>query len=102
MTERLYRTWIHSHEEDHDGVTVYRPVGYPLPLARGRSGVEFLPDGTLIEHAVGRDDTAETRPGSWHLVGSDRLALVGALGSRRLRIVSLEDDRLEVAEEGPT
>ncbi|MFF2276183.1 hypothetical protein [Agromyces sp. NPDC058126] len=102
MDERLFQVWVHSREEDHDGVTVYRPAGYALPPARGRTGIEFRPDGTLVEHGIGRDDTAESRPGGWHLVGADRLALDGVTGdSRSVRIVSIEDDRLEVSEESP-
>ncbi len=31
--------WIHSHEEDAHGVTVYRRKGYSFPPSRGRRGV---------------------------------------------------------------
>lgn len=72
---------------------MYRRDDFAFPPARGRRGVEFRPDGTLIEYAIGRGDAPEARPaGRWDATG--RLAR-GSEGTGRL--VSAGPDRLEIA-----
>ncbi|MFK4086498.1 hypothetical protein ACI2LF_20475 [Kribbella sp. NPDC020789] len=79
--------WTHSFEEDHDGVTVYRRDDYAFPPARGRRGVQFRPDGTLLRYTLGRADAPEERPaGRW---STDGRITNG-------RIVSATPDRLEI------
>jgi hypothetical protein len=55
--------------------------------------VEFSPDGTLIEYAIGRGDAPEARPaGRWDASGRlDR----GPGGTGR--IISATPDRLEIS-----
>jgi hypothetical protein len=98
---RLTGGWIRTPEEDHDGVTVYRARGSNLPPARLRRGIELAPDGTMTELGIGRDDTETRRTGRWSAPSPDRLVLTGEgeAGGRSLRVVRLEDDRLEVVEE---
>lgn len=62
--------WIHSHEEDHDGLQVYRPAGYPFPPARGRNSLTLEPDGSARSGSPGPDDRGTTAEGSWLLAGS--------------------------------
>ncbi|MGW1344154.1 hypothetical protein ACWCOV_24135 [Kribbella sp. NPDC002412] len=84
--------WTHSFEEDHDGITVYRPDDFAFPPARGRRGVEFRPDGTLVEWVIGRGDAPEARPdGRWDASGRITGGLQGAG-----RIVTAEPGRLEI------
>ena len=85
--------WTHSFEEDHDGISVYRRDDFAFPPARGRRGVEFRPDGTLVEYAIGRGDAPEARPaGRWDAGGRlDR----GSSGTGQ--IVKAEPDRLEIS-----
>ena len=53
----LFRRWVHVREEDEPGgVRVYRPADHPIPPARGRDGVEFRPDGTVVAYAIGPVD----------------------------------------------
>jgi hypothetical protein len=65
LPSSMLKKWIHSHEEDQGEIRVYRPEGYPLPLSRGREGVEFRQDGTLIQQQIGATDRRETVPGHW-------------------------------------
>jgi hypothetical protein len=54
--------------------------------------VEFRPDGTLIEYAIGRGDAPEARPpGRWDAGGR----LDGSSGTGQ--IVKAEPDRLEIS-----
>ena len=66
----LTGTWIHSHEEDHDGLQVYRPAGYPFPPARGRSALTLASDGSARSGSPGPDDRGIVADGSWHLADS--------------------------------
>jgi hypothetical protein len=89
--------WVHSHEEDTDDEMVFRPADRPLPPARGRTSLEFLPDGTYVESAPGPVDVPESSTGSWSLEG-DRLLLEskGDQPNRKLEITGAEDDRLTI------
>jgi hypothetical protein len=64
--------WVHSHEEDDENGTVYRPVGYKLPRARGRTGFELRQDGTCQYFGIGRGDDPEAIEGTWKLNKEDR------------------------------
>jgi hypothetical protein len=56
--------WLHAREEDPDDADelVFRPEGYPLPLARGREQIELRDDGHggFVARAPGADDRPET------------------------------------------
>src|SRR3954453_5706680 len=80
--------WMHSFEEDHGDVVVYRPATHDFPRARGRDGLEFAPDGSFTEWAVGRGGAragwcaggaggggaaGEPVPGRWRSGDGDRV-----------------------------
>lgn len=89
--------WMHSFEEDHGDVVVYRPATHDFPRARGRDGLEFAPDGSFTEWAVGRGDAREPVPGRWRSGDGDRVEVSTARGGDQvLEIVHLGPDRLEV------
>ncbi|MGW1088405.1 hypothetical protein ACWD4L_19285 [Streptomyces sp. NPDC002596] len=95
----LFRHWVHSFEEDTEGMTVYRPADYPFPPARGRRGLEFGQDGTCIDHPVGRGDAPDTVPGHWQLVEGRRLAISfpgNGRPDRELEILRCNEDVLEI------
>ena len=88
--------WTHSFEEDHDGLTVYRRDDFAFPPARGRRGVEFRPDGSFVDWAIGRGDAPEPRNGRWQPSGV--IARAGDMpGSAR--VVTVTPDRLELRQE---
>jgi hypothetical protein len=89
--------WMHSFEEDHDDIAVYRPFDHEFPPARGRDGIEFSPDGSFTEWTVGRGDAREPVPGSWQTAGADAVAVTTDRGGEQvLEVVQLAPDRLEV------
>ncbi|WP_033306750.1 hypothetical protein RFN58_32920 [Streptomyces iakyrus] len=94
----LFRSWLHSYEEDHEDVRVYRPDDFPFPPARGRRGMEFAPDGTFVDHPLGRGDAPGAVPGRWRLVPDRRIELTfgGDRPDRELEIVRCDADILQV------
>jgi hypothetical protein len=71
--------WLHAFEESTEDELVFRPEGYPLPLARGRISLELGPGGAFVARAPGPVDVpVETDElAGWVVasVGSDRLVL---------------------------
>jgi hypothetical protein len=90
--------WMHSFEEDHDDVLVYRPPDHDFPRARGRDGIEFASDGSFVQWAVGRGDARQAIPGRWRTTDADGLLAVSTErdGDQVLEVVSVAPDRLEV------
>ncbi|WP_448627239.1 hypothetical protein [Geodermatophilus sp. URMC 64] len=94
--------WMHSFEEDHGDVAVYRPAGYQFPRARGRDGIEFAEDGSFTRWAVGRGDARRPVPGQWRPAPSGRLEVSTDEGSEVLEVVHVDADRLELRKESAT
>ncbi|MGB9940935.1 hypothetical protein [Methanosarcina sp.] len=69
LPDEIFRKWMHSFEEDTNGIIVYRPAEYEFPLARGRDGIEFRPAGVFIDWEIGRTDTLRGINGRWKLEG---------------------------------
>ncbi len=97
LPHELFRRWMHSHEEDDGDVRVYRPAGYALPPARGRRGLEFLPDGELLVIGPDPADRPQPRAGHWEQAGERRarVSLPSAV-PQELEILSVDPDRLTV------
>jgi hypothetical protein len=87
--------WVHSHEEDAGGETVFRRPDHPFPRARGRAELELRPDGTYVERYPGPVDVPEEATGRW-LLEDDRLTLHPDAGGppRASTITSRGGDRL--------
>ena len=73
------KRWLHAPEESSDDELVFRPEGYPLPLARGRAELELADDGSFAAREPGPDDrpVASSAFEGWVLadVGEDRVTL---------------------------
>lgn len=96
----LVKTWVHSHEEDTPGETVFRPGSYPVPPSRGRKSFQLGPDGQLLSSGPGPDDRTVSAQGVWTLEPSNVLTLQPAgRGKTTMKIVSLAPDRLVVKNE---
>ncbi|MEJ5962032.1 hypothetical protein [Pedobacter immunditicola] len=78
----LNRKWTHSFEEDTENEMVYRPEGFALGKARGRTQLEFKENGKVIDTQVGRDDVPDAVIGTWKLEG-DHLIIDLSDGSRQ-------------------
>jgi hypothetical protein len=96
--EVLGRRWVHAHEEDTEHEMVFRPAEQPLPPARGRQRLQFMPDGTFVESAPGPTDAPDERAGSWKLEGGKLILESDQApeGLRVLEIASVDKDRLVV------
>lgn len=95
----LSQRWMHSLEEDSEGVTVYRPSDHPFPPARGRGGMEFASDGAFIDRPVGRGDAQDTVVGRWELTGGRRLTVTlpeSGRPERELEIVHCDEHVLKL------
>jgi hypothetical protein len=94
----MIQSWGHSREEDSQGMTVYRPSGYKFPLSRGRAGLEFRPDGTVVQAGSGPDDRSRTLTGSWKALPGNALQvqLPGMATPRRLTILDCDGRVLRV------
>jgi len=67
---RLQQTWVHSHEEDGAGKTVYRTPDFRFPPSRGRSAFTLRPDGVAEIGFPGADDRTRRAEGRWQVVGN--------------------------------
>lgn len=88
--------WLHSFEEDSGDVRVYRPEGYDFPPARGRAGIELLPDGTFIDMQIGPTDAHQNVQGRWEYVGTGiiRLSFDDPQRDRAVEIVECGEQKL--------
>jgi hypothetical protein len=95
----LVQRWMHSFEEDSEGVAAYRPSDYPFPPARGRGGMEFTADGTFIDRPVGRGDAQDTVVGHWELTEGRRLTVTlpgSGRPGREFEIVHCDEHALKL------
>jgi hypothetical protein len=91
LPDELFRHWVHSHEEDHGDVRVYRPASYSFPPARGRRGFELKRDGEVVLYGPGPADKPEASTERWSSSSGEGRVSVG---DRELEIVSVDSDRL--------
>ena len=89
--------WVHSHEEDSPGRLVLRRPGADRPPARGRRSIEIAPGGVFVDRRPGPVDVPVAATGSWSLEG-DRLTLTGPDGPLTFEVVSVDEERLVLAE----
>lgn len=96
---KLEGTWLHAHEEDQEGVLVYRPNTYAFPPSRGRTGFAFDRAGLFTQYDIAPTDGLEGHEGTWKLDG-DNTVLISLDAKQepdyRLEIVSLENNVLKV------
>lgn len=94
----LCQRWVHSHEEDTDTETVYRPASFAFPLARCRTGFELLADKSCKCVGIAAADGSEVTHGTWEIEGEDtlRIRINCKDTSQVLTIASINDDRLAI------
>ncbi len=91
----LQRAWTHSHEEDHDGLLVFRPSDWDFPPARGRDSFTLGADGQLGTSGPGPDDRSVRGEGTWTYDGALKIAPFGA-SPQRYAVADVGPDRLVV------
>lgn len=70
LPSTLFKKWIHSYEEDHDNLKIYRPADYEFPPARGRDGFELkegASEGVFIGYPIAPMDGNLKLVGQWSL-----------------------------------
>ena len=95
LPDPLFKRWVHSFEEDKNGVKVYRPAGYEFPPARGREGFEIRKNGDFIQYDIAPGDGSRPVAGRWKrsAAGAIRVSLKDG-GTLTLTILSCEDQVL--------
>lgn len=100
ILQSLQQAWIHSHEEDSPGQTVYRPAGYSFPASRGRTGFDLLPGQQMRNTGIAASDGPVQDEGYWQLKqegDSNVLKLsLPEQPTKLLHIISATSDRLVV------
>ncbi|MCX7701691.1 MAG: hypothetical protein N2039_12515 [Gemmataceae bacterium] len=96
----LFKPWIHSREEDKEGIQVYRPEGYDFPPARGRAGFEIRKGGEFIDRPIAPADGNEEIPGRWEVVSPGKIRVTFPKSPDRkaftLEIISCDGKVLKV------
>ena len=99
-TTKLQKHWVHSHEEDTETETVYRPDSFDFPPSRGRTSFDIRSDGTVIQHGIAPTDRGTETAGRWKLKEDSSTLEFFAEGAekptRTLPIVSIDKDKLVV------
>lgn len=93
----LLQHWVHSHEEDTDSESIYRPASYKFPPSRGRKSFDIRPNGKLIEHPLGAADVSQQTTGKWKLAEDKTLAFFSGTSQTPTTVVhisSVEKNRL--------
>ncbi len=94
----LCQQWVHSRGEDSATEEVYRPVDYPLPPSRGRSGFEFNADGTFKRIGIGPTDISQVNEGTWQISDAhpDQISVEIDGQNNLLKVQNLTQDRLVI------
>lgn len=95
-TDDLTGSWVHAHEQDHDGLQVFRSSEVDLPPSRGRTSFTLRPDGTASAGLPGPDDRGvSSGDGTWHLSG-DLLEVACPGWVAAFHVVAAEGSTLEL------
>lgn len=92
----LFRHWVHSFEEDTAAARVFRPSDFDFPLARGRSGIELRPDGSVVDWAIAAGDGSEARPAHWIADAAGNVVVIAENGSQQAVASLSEEGKLEL------
>ncbi len=93
-TTLLARAWVHAHEEDHDGMQVFRPLGTQLPPSRGRRVIDLSTPEVMTGLAPGADDRPESFHRAWTIENDVLRIRAVAASEQRFRISRLASDEL--------
>lgn len=97
----LYQKWVHSYEDEKgDGIEVYRPESYSFPPSRGRKGIKFQKDGSMVRFDIGPADGTKFLMGKWEGTKFGNTMKVVINGGESsvyfLEVVSVSKDMLKV------
>ena len=95
----LEKTWLHSYEDDSEGLRAYRPNTYSFPPSRGRTGFAFKAGGNFLQYNIAPTDGLEEVPGTWKMTDDKTIQISFPAGKGEpytMEIVSLTNDMLKV------
>jgi hypothetical protein len=99
-SEIYEKHWIHSREEDTEGIQVYRPSTFNFPLSRGRRGFEIEKSGAFLEYGIGPDDRSNKVEGKWITAEEPDIIKIDFQGrsikSYKMKIISCNNDILKI------
>ena len=99
--EYLFQKWVHNQAEDKNNVQAFRPEGYPLPPARGRTGIEFKKDGSFINYEIAPTDGSLLVNGNWEQKNKNSREINVSVKAGKvmkkgiIKVVFLSKDKLE-------
>jgi hypothetical protein len=101
LPPEIFRHWIHSREEDAEGVEVYRPEGFNFPPAFARDGFEMFIDGRFVQDDIGPADGIVQVPGRWTQVADRRVSVsfdqsYSARDGYTFELVDVDDTTLRI------
>lgn len=99
FSSKIYQHWIHSYEEDIDGLQVYRSSEYQFPPSRGREGFEIKENRQFILYTIGPTDRPQAILGHWEKL--DETTLKVLLKGREnqaliINIIDVSDQYLKI------
>lgn len=89
--------WLHSYEQDHDGMQVFRPRSFAFPQSRGpRDGILLRKSGAFVRYGIGTADAGSSTTGTWRWIGrrAFELAYSEPAGRAAFQIVSCDRSEL--------
>ncbi len=99
LPPEIFKHWIHSREEDTEGVRVYRPSDYKFPPSRGREGFELKKNGEFIRYGIGPTDRPQKITGTWKAEGGNQIRVsfeAQKQDSYTMQVVSCDERLLKV------
>jgi len=95
------KVWLHSFEEDEEGLWVYRPNTFDFPPSRGRTGFSLEPGGVFKRFEIAPADGLLEESGEWMQLQKNTVQIRMPQGSTpptefRMEVVSLSDSLLKV------
>lgn len=98
INDNLYQHWVHSHEEDQEGIRVFRPANYNFPASRGREGFKIDKEGAFTHYQIGPNDVPKTQESKWE--AKENVLVVTTTDKEeptlQLQIVEVSQDILKI------
>jgi hypothetical protein len=71
----IFRHWVHSREEDAEGLEIFRSEDFEFPPSFGRDGFEMHENGDFVQEDIGPADGIVRVPGRWDALGPRQVAV---------------------------
>ncbi|MGH8001668.1 MAG: hypothetical protein ACREPR_20145 [Brasilonema sp.] len=99
LPPQIFKSWIHSYEEDAQDLRVYRPEGFQFPPARFREKLNFKENGEFILTVPADTDGDKEILGTWESSVQDKILVQfpnWEIEGFILHIISIEEEVLKV------